>query len=955
MTGRVIPLTIDVHVGLSLRMSCRVPPTSSAIHLTLQINWSAMKRLALLALTLGFSFQLSAQCTFQPFYKGQFRSSALDVAVDGGDLWVATSYGVALYDRSVDPPRPVTSLTLPGTTTRIRPTGGPNVYASSGNSIFVLQKTKSSIVSLRSLDVGGSINDLLYQPPYLYVAASNGVTQVDLLQPENPVIAKRLPTSSGKAFSLAILGNSLYAADGDNSVEVYTLVVPSFPQNIGSFPSLSRSIGVRAVGTSLIVSDGQQSQIFSGTETQMTLLTSVAAGATALAPISGDRAFIAGTDRTLRAIDFRNPSLLVTLFETSFPPTSGSVNRFGALVSAPGRLFAAAGDAGLLTFDTSLFTSPDPLRSYRTSSSRSVFSFGDVVYASADGGGLQRFGQDSSGNLSDQGKWDQARVSTIQDGRPGRLLTSAGGELRLWDITAAIPVTVSTATLPGAIQSAVLIGDTAYAVLTSQALWRGDMSQATAPVSQITVSSGSPYSISRSGNAIAIVTLAADASSSILYFGSGDPSGTPQVAAVQGAATSGVALSGSTAAVSTFKGLTVVDFSAGGSTRVLPGSNLGIARDLFILGTRLFVLTGPSLQIWDLPSSSLLKTVALPDDGVSLHAAGASLDIATDAGVATLQLLTSSELPKAIPATAAVNNYFKKVLVSGNQLFLFDGHSVDRELLSGSAAPALGERLTLGGTVVDVAAVGSTIYVLDGLGKVTGYAFGRNVSEYQMSEGDDAIPLDLHSAAGALYLSLSRGCSSGNCEKKTLVLDPRSGLALSSTLPGSLVDIAVNGARGYAIFEDPSELRILNVSDPYHPASIAARASDGRPVSVTYSAVRATVYTIGSKVFAYSEPALASIGQILDSFSLDPSGRLTYVDQQLHIDGDCAVVTGRTFSPAFYNVAGPATWTAAAASPTAAAVKSSQLQDGTLYLLSDYSLEIWSKSPPRVRRHETRR
>ncbi|HVT02073.1 MAG TPA: hypothetical protein VHL58_01715 [Thermoanaerobaculia bacterium] len=914
-----------------------------------------MRRLLLISLTLGFSLHLSAQCTFQPISKGQYRSSALDVALDGNDLWVATSYGVALFDRSVDPPAPVTSLALPGTTTRIRPTGGPIVYASSGSSIYVLQKTKSSIVSLRSLDVGGLISDLLYQPPYLYVAATNGVTQVDLIQPENPFLGKRLPTSTGKASGLAILGSSLYAADGDSSVEVYTLQVPSFPQNIGTFPSLPRSSSVRSIGGDLVVSDGQQTQIFTGTGTQMTKVASVAAGASSLAAISDDRAFIAGNDRTLRAIDFRNPALLVTLFETSFAPTSGSVNRFGALASAPGHLYAAAGDAGLLTFDTSLFGSPDQVRSYQTSPGRSVFSFGDSLYVSVVAGGIQRFGQDSSGNLTDLGSWDSARVSTIHDGATGRLLTSAGSELRLWDLAPVTPVTLSTATFRGGVQSAVLVGTVAYAILSDQTLWRADLSQPTpASPTQIQLA-GSLTGIARSGSAVSVASVNADASSTIYVFRTGDLTSAPVTAPAEGAATSGVTMNGSVAVVSTFKGLTVFEYAGGGGTHVLPGSNLGIARDLFILGNNLFVLGSTSLQIWDLTSATLQQTLSLPDDGVSLHGAGSSIDVATESGVATIQYASPSRLPRLVPA-ATFNNYFKKVFVSGNQLFLFDGHSVERDLLSGSAAPAFMERLSLVGSVIDVVAIGSTIYVLDGLGKVTGYSFGgRNVGEYQMSEGDDAIALDLHSAAGGLYLSLSRGCSSGNCEKKTLVLDPRSGITLASTLTGLVVDISTNANRAYAIFDTPGELRVLNVTDPFHPVTVAARASEGNPVSVAFSVLRATVYTIGSKVFAYTEASLAPAGQILDTFTLDPSGRLTYLDQQLHIDGDCAVVTGRTFSPALYNVTGAATWVPAGAMPTAAAAKSADLQNGFLYVLTDYSLEVWSKSPLRVRKHPSRR
>src|SRR6266536_5352764 len=83
--------------------------------------------------------QVFPQCTISPVFSTQFRSTFNDLALDGNDLWTATSYGLALYDRGVDPPAFVASIALPGTTRVVRVLNG-SAYAGSGNAIAVVQK-----------------------------------------------------------------------------------------------------------------------------------------------------------------------------------------------------------------------------------------------------------------------------------------------------------------------------------------------------------------------------------------------------------------------------------------------------------------------------------------------------------------------------------------------------------------------------------------------------------------------------------------------------------------------------------------------------------------------------------------------------------------------------------------------------------------------------------------------
>jgi hypothetical protein len=95
---------------------------------------------------------------------------------------------------------------------------------------------------------------------------------------------------------------------------------------------------------------------------------------------------------------------------------------------------------------------------------------------------------------------------------------------------------------------------------------------------------------------------------------------------------------------------------------------------------------------------------------------------------------------------------------------------------------------------------------------------------------------------------------------------------------------------------------------------------------------------------------------LLDPYTSDPSGRVGYVDQQVRVSGNCAVITGRSFSPQLYRVNAAASWSAEPLpGSAAAAVRSSATAPGRTYLLSDYSLEIWSSTgPPTVRRRPVR-
>ena len=99
-------------------------------------------------MTLAAIAVFAATCNIAPVLSDQFRSSIVDLAVDGNDLWAATSYGVAVYDRSVDPPRLVASLPVPGNTRLVR-LGNGVAYAGSFAHRIVGVDARSGRVLLR--------------------------------------------------------------------------------------------------------------------------------------------------------------------------------------------------------------------------------------------------------------------------------------------------------------------------------------------------------------------------------------------------------------------------------------------------------------------------------------------------------------------------------------------------------------------------------------------------------------------------------------------------------------------------------------------------------------------------------------------------------------------------------------------------------------------------------------
>jgi len=901
-------------------------------------------------LALALAVPAAAQCTWTPVWDGAYRMTALDDAADGNDLWVATSWGLELFDASIDPPRAVTTIPLAGTTSAVAAASG-KVYVGSGAKLLVMAKSGKSIATLGSVALGGTVSDLLVLGSYVFAATSVGVAQIDVVIPDRPALVRTLATTNGGAQSLALLGGTLYATDGDATVEAYNVQVPSAPQKIGTFTSLSRSLWVSEASGRLFVSDGQQTEVFTGSGALMSRTATIAAGANGVVPGSGTVVFLVGDDRILRAFDV-SASGTAKLFAGESTPLGGTVNRYLELVAINGRLHGAAGDAGLASFDARGFVAPFALRGHALGQMTSAVSLGSSVVSAKASGGLFKYALGASGELTPQTNWDVSAASYVRDGSGTRVLTTAGTRARVWDVSPNPPVEVSSVTLATTIVSAALNGTGGVVVLADQTAWALDFSKAQGTATKLELGGAKPSFVERGGSDIAFADLNENGTTTVRYYNGGVLTAAPAVATIEGATTSGLGVSGTgLVAGVTFKGISVVNFGQGGSVSIYPGTNSIIARDVQMTGNALFVLTTSAVQYWDTSTKSLKREVALDTTATTAHATGgsASAVVATAEGLSTFQYTTTSQTPVELAAGSS-NRYFREAFAGDRLVHLFDSRAVATLPLDSSGMPGIASNLALSGSIVDIAPVGTSLYVLAISGAVTGYsAAGTVATTYQVNESGDQRMVGMRAVAGALWVTVEVNCLSGACELRTLVLDPRATLVKSATLPGGASAATADGTKAWAVFTVPAELRGYDVTDPYHPVQLTQRASTGNPVALVHDAARAAVYALGQRVYVYSDTQLAETGTLLDPYVSDPSGRVGYVDQQIHVTGNCALITGRTYSPMLFRINAAASWSAEPLpGSAAAAVRSSAITGGKAYLLSDYSLEIWSSTGPTI-------
>ena len=837
---------------------------------------------------------LPAQCNFSPVLSDPFRSSILDLAIDGNDLWAATGYGVALYDRSVDPPRFVATVAVPGLTREIRVAAG-TVYAASGNSIAVVRKNGSALQLVRTIDAGAPVNDLAVGSA-LYVATSGGIAQYNLLD------FSRTQVTTGAVSSLALSGSNLYAASGATSIDVYSTT-----------PILNRtgSISTPANVTAVHVDNGV---IYASTSVQTTLIVvnnvttaTLPFAMSSVAPVASD-VILTGGGREIAIIDTSTSATPVDLFSDELPTSAGSINRVGAVAVAGGRAYIGAGDSGIVEYDISGFAAPFPLRCITLLGPTSVVSLGDTFYVGL-GNGVTEFSQ----ALEQKRSWDGSRADVVQDGDNGFLLTSSGNSITLWALNTLTQV--ATVTLAAPVTDAALFGTKAIAVLSDSSVWSADMSQA-APVPSV-LAGVQANSIARSGTAAALALARSDATTAITLMGGG-------TFTVPGLATTGVTLSGTIAAVQTFRGITLIDLTTG-TTTLLPQSNDIIAQQLLLSGNTLFEVGSTSLRVWNTQSETITAAVELPSPplAVSITPDSTTADVATSGGVATVALDRLAHLPVVVP-TANANAFYKKVIASTTRIGLVDARGVD---LFTPLMQYIGS--VRGAGIVDAAASDSAIYTVTAQLNLGAWSpAGTPIASASIDEPDSQA-LSIATVGGAPWVSLVH-CGGGACDKKTIIFDNK--LTRTISLTGAIVDIVTSGSRAFAITDTPAELRVLSVADPTHPSIVASVPLDSTPSSIAYSS--GTIYVLGNGLAAYGEASLTKTADILTSTSSP--------DEHIRIDGSCAIVTGRDASPQLFTLP---QFTAVNSFSTPATAHSLAAEPGVFYVLTDNSLEIWSTAP----------
>lgn len=885
-------------------------------------------------LFLFLAHPLFPQCQYQLEYSGQFRSSFLDLSIDGSDLWAATGYGVQRFDRSTDPPRVVGTVALPGLTQRVRARAGV-AYVASGTSIHVVRKGERELDRVRSVDVGAPINDLLIDGNQLLAATTAGVVTLDVTQALEPmVMATQL--ADRPVYSLARSSTMIFAADGDNTIEILT--GPTGPVSPSPLPTLVRATSVHVIGSRLYASDGQQTDIFFLGSTPIRLAV-IPLGASSIVRIHDDIVFMAGRDRRLRALDLSVVELPVELFVSDVNPTGGSINRVTSLASMDGRLYVGGGDTGLLTFDTSAFSSPFPLRSYASGPKTSVVAAQTAVYVGNAEGGLSQFTRSGSGALTFIRTWAESARHVVHDVANDFLLTSSGANLTYWTIRSTTPAAVSRATFRAEVRSAVLSVNKAYALLADGSLWSADLRQE-APAPALIPTPGGPVSfLARSSSGMAVAELTGDGKTVLSYFAGENFVAPPSRVIVDGATTT-LGLDGSTAVVFTYEGITLRPFGSGTAGYVLRDSNREFVTEIDVREGRVIAATESGVRVWALATGQLWSfNLPSPALDVELAPEARFAAVTTSDGLASIAYENAFKQP-VLMAVNRPNRYHHKAVAAASRLYLLDGPTIDVYETSADGAPRFVTSLVVPGTI-DIAASEAALFTLTSGGTVTAHSpFGVTGHSMTLDEGSDAVPLRIVTVSGVPWVSLSRGCLTTGCEKKTLVLD-RHTLAAVSAIEGGITSISTSGNFASALVDLPAQLRLYSMDDPRHPVEIAVRPVEGSSAITAMNGSH--TFTLGEKVYVYDVPSLTKVGE-----------QIRAPATQMVIDGGCATIAAGAVAET-YAVTG-SQLSPIGSLPLPGNVRAIAVESGRLMILTDYSIEIWSREPvqPPARRRTGR-
>lgn len=895
-----------------------------------------VKAVVLLSLLLLLASHAVADCSlWTATTSSPFRTTALDLSVDGEFLWVATGYGVQLLEDG----RIVDAIGLPGTTRVVRAHGGNGIaYAGSGSSVYVLRREGRTISRLTSVPAGSTVNDLEIVSAALFAATSAGIAHFDILSPAAPVrTTVVLPTSTPQVTSLASAKSKLYAADNDATVEVFSLSIPLLPQHIGTLASAPRASAVHATADDeVFISDrfGQFTDIYLGTA----FLGRVSVVATSFAASSGDVHFLSGTDRTIRAVDFSSLANLTEVYAAQLPTTHGTVNFINAMAPIGDTLYVAAGDIGVVTLDTTTaIARPYRLVSSNISPATSVVTSDDKAWFTNAGGRILQQRIDPAGiALVEERAWNAEAGAVVRDHRDNGLLTTNGAKATVWALVSATPVQATNVTFAAPILDAVLSDTHLVALLGDGSVWiapNGQTTPAKVNVPPMTL-------LEREGSAIALAEVRAEDQKTVLHhYPAGDFAVEPQRVTMDGAAAGTIALTATRAAIFTFKGVNFIDIPSG-NVGVVPNSNLIIPRQMAFSNGNLLMMDSRRLLVYD-NAQVLFRDHELPAEALEFDLTATIAAIATVKGHTALRFL--AELPR--PDAPFTNRYYTQLAAGAGRAYLFDDEGIDVISTVLPATPRFMTRIPAAGTI-DLAANDAGLFTLSGSGTVTAYSrAGVSYAQKSISEGFDSQAIAVRTAGNAVWASIGAGCTIQGCrERKTFVLDPNT-LAVTATMTGSITDVVVSGSRAYAVFAFPEEIRVLNIADPLHPAPLVTAPAPPLPSAIAVSAGK--VYVLAGKVFEYAEATLTQTGEHL-------TGGPTAARHRLRIDGSCAVISRDANPPVLYDLP---SWTPSATQFTMPSpLRSFVMQQSMLLFLTDHSLELAypATAGPNPRRRATR-
>lgn len=876
-----------------------------------------------------------------------FRRPALDVAIDDDVIWIADGYGVTLATRQ-NPPVLVGSRAFPGTTSRLT-IEGESTWIVSGTTLFRAMWNGQSVVVLSTRELGEAVYDIVGARGYLYLATPSGVVQIDTAIEGSRTV---LPTTSGVAVSLATDGATLLAADGDDTIEVYEIQFPQIPQKIGvAEHTIAGANRVYDVNGTLLVSNGRESQLFGSLRPPFTSLGKVSFGAATAAVGAPGIVFAAGQDTTVRAVDLRlsagRPSIV---FEQRLSPSAGTMNAISRIRSDGNFVYLAAGDLGLITYDIVGFGVPFPVVRSFVDGADSVVDLGTGQIVAANRSGVPRlYTIETSGALREMAQWpDQVGVTLLDHWNEVTIVAQAG-TIRLVRPSASVTGQFS---FNAAIRSGVVVDDTLWVTLSDRSLWR--VSLPTGPPQKVDIAGANPSWLARGEGRLVLGSLNDDGTTTIHEI---DPesSAAADSMMISGLATSGGAVGSGKVAVATFRGLSLLDVSAG-SERVTPLGEGMVPRALEIASEEVVVLGIDAIERRSIIDGSLLGRVALLSPGLAIAAEdGATRVVAGSAdAVYIVNLETSAVQPEILEPLRELRIY-SDMVASDRLVHLLEDESIYTRVSQNESLSAPINIQTFDGDLIDVTATTSGFCGVDSLGGVACFdGGGRLLGEGDVAALNDATFLSIHSMRDVVLVSLLEGCFGSGCRKRTVVGTMVSGVFQpAGEIEGEIVALDGSGDRFVLLSELPRELRLYELAGgTAMPVQIAAVPLGEQFFEVAIDAPRNAVYLAGERVVAYSLSSLSELGEVLPP--IPPSAGLSARDQGMELDGNRVLVIGRSPFLQVYRIDGPLSWVQEQIIPMPSTPRRLVKDGSTFVILTDFSIELLETSEPIRRRRAIR-